>query len=118
MSGELRYRLCCALVVADGVIDDREREFLAEYARQESISPEDAEDILDEVAEEQVARIPRIESEEERRRLFYSLLDVAKVDKRLHPKERAFLKRAGKALKIPEDEILRAFKGFFYDPNA
>jgi uncharacterized tellurite resistance protein B-like protein len=90
--------LVSKVLVADGMMHDEEREFLAAMMERLGLTPDEQKRVINleglDAAEPIVTNLP----EDERREIVELLVDAASADGRLSPHEMATVKRVSKAL--------------------
>lgn len=90
--------LVSKVLVADGMMADEEKEFLAGMMNKLGLTPDEQRRVLDledwDAAEPIVTKL----SEDERREIVELLVDAASADGRLSPHEMATVQRVSKAL--------------------
>jgi tellurite resistance protein len=86
------------VLVADGIMTDDERGFLAEMMRRLELTPDEQQRIIDLEGFDEADRIVGALSIEERREIVALLVDAASVDGKLSPHELAAVKRVTAAL--------------------
>jgi uncharacterized tellurite resistance protein B-like protein len=92
--------LVSKVLVADGMMSDDERAFLASMMTKLGLTDEEKRRVIDLEGWDQAEPIVNKLSEEERRSIVELLVDAASADGRLSPHELAAVKRVSAALKL------------------
>lgn len=90
--------LVSKVLVADGMMHDEEREFLAGLMEKLGLSPEEQKRVVNLEGLDAAEPIVTNLSEDERREIVEMLVDAASADGRLSPHEMATVKRVSAAL--------------------
>jgi uncharacterized tellurite resistance protein B-like protein len=90
--------LVSKVLVADGMMHDEEREFLAAMMERLGLTPDEQKRVINLEGLDAAEPIVTNLSEDERREIVELLVDAASVDGRLSPHEMATVKRVSKAL--------------------
>lgn len=92
--------LVSKVLVADGMVSDDERAFLASMMAKLGLSDAEKKQVVDLDGWDQAEPIVNALSEDERRELVEMLVDAASVDGRLSPHELATVKKVSAALRL------------------
>jgi len=86
------------VLVADGIMTDEERGFLAEMMRRLELTPEEQRRVIELEGLDEADRVVGALSLDERREIVELLVDAASADGKLSPHEHAAVKRVTAAL--------------------
>lgn len=104
-SNLVQFRLVAAVALADGTLDDAERQVLLGLAGELGLNRDDADELLDElVAKKGEAEVKIPEDRGERQRLFKALVEVIGADGSVDDKELAFVRRIAPKFGLHEIE--------------
>jgi uncharacterized tellurite resistance protein B-like protein len=92
--------LVSKVLVADGMMSDDEREFLAGMMTKLGLTDDERKRVIDLEGWDEAERIVDTLSEDERREIIELLVDAASADGRLSPHELATVKRVSAALNL------------------
>jgi uncharacterized tellurite resistance protein B-like protein len=92
--------LVSKVLVADGMMSDAEREFLANMMTKLGLTDDEKRRVIDLEGWDDAEKIVDQLSEDERRGIIELLVDAASADGRLSPHELATVKRVSAALKL------------------
>ena len=92
--------LVSKVLVADGMMADGEREFLANMMTKLDLTNDERRRVIDLEGWDEAERIVNGLSEDERRSIVELLVDAASADGKLSPHELATVKRVSAALKL------------------